>query len=254
MPIEIFEDSPMAPMNLGDLENVIVVTACDNCSDGAATLLPEAHYSQKMVTIAAPGRAIPGLADSSAITVMDGTSQATAYVAGVAAAMINCFGQAFPAHRIKKRLALTAKPAFDREDYSKLQSGIVDPGLALRDPSKHWLRRVGGTLSAVEIDGWCGRSMGLTDIFDDVAKAESFELRGVRRITRYRRSLPGTPARWVVFSEAGPGTASGVTRSGPGRADAGMKLLRLSDSTVVRLGELEELLLSKRINPVASCP
>ena len=53
MPIEIFEDSPMAPMNLGDLENVIVVTACDNCSDGAATLLPEAHYSQKMVTIAA---------------------------------------------------------------------------------------------------------------------------------------------------------------------------------------------------------
>src|SRR5262249_54454539 len=77
------------PMNLGDLANVVVVTACDDCLGPQASLYSWANYSTTgMVTVAAPGgsgsEGIPAPASQQRYARAMGTSQATAFVAGIA--------------------------------------------------------------------------------------------------------------------------------------------------------------------------
>src|SRR5262249_659933 len=53
--LEIDESLAISPVNLGDLPNVIVVTACDHCKEGDASVWKEAFFSKRFVQVAAPG-------------------------------------------------------------------------------------------------------------------------------------------------------------------------------------------------------
>jgi hypothetical protein len=246
--LELSERSALSPMNLGDLPNVVVVTACTDCSNTQAALLPEAHYSQTLVTIAAPGMDVPGWADGSSVTKMSGTSQATAFVGGVAAAMLNCGFR--PPEEVKKRLILTARPVFGKQDFQKLQSGILDADLALRSPETTWLKTFGEPLAEAQVSAWCARSGGglrLASLFDDVAEERTVRLTDILRITRYHRG----PPKWVVF-ERDLDDRDRVKRSPPGRIADG-PLLKLQNGRVVRSAEVEELLLATRVTKVEAC-
>jgi hypothetical protein len=131
-------------MNLGDLKNVIVVTACDPCDDENATIWPRSNFSHEFVHVAAPGQDMPGPAYDRAYTVAGpGTSQATAFVGSVVADMISCypdeyvsddFSKAVFAGRVKLWLQLTSRPLKADEARAKLSAGVVDPRAALNDP------------------------------------------------------------------------------------------------------------------------
>lgn len=57
-PFEVEETLAFSPVNLGDLPNVLVATACENCKEGEASLWKDAFYGQKFVQIAAPSMSI----------------------------------------------------------------------------------------------------------------------------------------------------------------------------------------------------
>lgn len=144
-------ETDISPQNLGDLENVIVVTACTSCSDRDAKLLGDANYSSFVenplaVHIAAPGGSAIGswVADGQ-FAVANGTSQAAAFVAGVAAQMIGTYKDVYKeGYAVKKRLQATSYPArWNSDDERKLSAGIVDPKVAMLDPTKHWVKQNG---------------------------------------------------------------------------------------------------------------
>ena len=240
---EISPESKFAPMNLGDQPNVVVVTACDKCTPVGATLMSQALYSGSIVSLAAPGRAILGLANETSFSFADGTSQATAFVAGIAAAMKSCYPTAYAtqtAERVKSRLMLTARPAFQQSDYEKVQSGTLDPVLALVDPTKAWLKRRGASLEKVTVAGWCSSpgAVQLGEFFGDVTtRPIKFEAASIKRITRTLD--PGDPSL-VVFTMQD----QRIARSKPGRLKtADFNVAKLSDGTLVKISELEELIL-----------
>lgn len=151
--IDLTNKSPISPMNLGDLEGVVIVTACMDCERATAQLMSDANYSSgyhKMVHIAAPGgRDIAGWINSDSIGAANGTSQAAAFAAGVAASMISAYPDTYAlAKLVKRRLQVTSwpLPAGDgtaQADANKLAAGVIDPVLALLDPNKTWLKAGG---------------------------------------------------------------------------------------------------------------
>lgn len=239
---EISPESKFAPMNLGDQSNVVVVTACDKCTPAGATLMGSALYSGSIVSLAAPGRGILGLANESSLSFADGTSQATAFVAGVAAAMKSCYPTAFAtqtAERVKSRLMLTARPSLQQSDYDKVQSGTLDPVLALVDPTKTWLKRRGAPLEKVRMAGWCRPgAVQIGEFFGDVTTHPmTFEVGNIRRITR---ALDAGDANLVVYTLQD----RKVVRSRPGRLRTpDFDLAKLADGTLVRVSDVEELIL-----------
>ncbi len=172
-PAPLSPTSPRSPQNMGDFENVVVVTACKVCSGPNPSLYDRANYSvpgYPMVHVAAPGgEPIPGWISDKHIGAAGGTSQAAALVAGVAASMIGSFpGSYTEASRVKKRLQLTSRPLPPQPDGTahpsarNLTGGIVDPVLALLDPTKHWMRE-GGVWKAVKLRRWSGVNLMLRD-------------------------------------------------------------------------------------------
>ena len=151
-PVDLTTKTPISPMNLGDLDNVVIVTACLDCGRTTARLMPNANYSSgdhKMVHIAAPGgHDIGGWVSSDSIGAANGTSQAAAFAAGVAASMISIYPNVFTQARlVKRRLQVTSWPLPPGDgaqpDPTKLAAGVIDPVLALLDPSKTWTKRGG---------------------------------------------------------------------------------------------------------------
>src|SRR5262249_14057209 len=119
-PLRLFAESPISPQNLGDLPNVIVVTACSSC-DGNPSLFAKAYYSDpsvRFVHVAAPGvDPIAGWVTDDAIGEAGGTSQAAAYVAGLAASMIGYFPNSYTSPDVVKiRLQTTSRPLPPRFD------------------------------------------------------------------------------------------------------------------------------------------
>lgn len=147
-PISLNAHVDMFPQSFGDLRNVIVVTACDPCSQVDAQLMPTANFSSSGgVHVAAPGgSSIPAWVTLEGVASAQGTSQAAAYVAGIAASMVGMYKDAYPhGEQVKRRLQVTSKPVrWSSTDNKKLTAGVVDPVVALLDPTKHWLKRNGG--------------------------------------------------------------------------------------------------------------
>lgn len=150
---DITAASLLSPQNLGDLSNVVVVSACLRCSQPSVRLMDTANYSagdHRFVHLAAPGgAALPGWFDTQYMGAGKGTSPAAAFVAGVAADMIGAYPDYYlDARRVKERLQTTSQPlprynGFNQknEDTKKIAAGVVDPHLALLDPRQHWIRQ-----------------------------------------------------------------------------------------------------------------
>lgn len=133
-----------APMNLGDLENVVVVTTCSGCESQTPQIAEWANYSSSgIVHLAAPGEEIPSTIGGGRYAEATGTSQSTAFVAGVASAMACYYPRSYTwAHKLKTRLQVTSRPLAmisSEADAAKIVSGILDAKLALLDPTRDWI-------------------------------------------------------------------------------------------------------------------
>ena len=249
---EISRRSVESPANLGDQENVVVVTACRDCYGDSAALVDTANRAaagQAMVHVAAPGIDVPSPVTPTEYGQADGTSQAAALVAGVAAAMKACYPQSYQQpHVVKTRLQTTSQPfplASDNtpRDFG-VSAGIVDIDAALLDPDRDWIRRNGGAWEAVRVRRWNGG-------FEmDPPGTLRFRTNDLHRL-----KLMGGAA-WVGFSRdpddiylehrgetvrVGPGR---LARTSPGpNADPDV-LLELCDGQTVTIAELNDLLLA----------
>jgi hypothetical protein len=153
------------PMNLGTLRNVIVVTACEDCYGDKPHIAPWANFSyNRLVSVAAPGGTdndkIISTADENSYTEGFGTSQAAAFVAGVAAAMRSCNTALLPA-QIKERLVVTANPILNGSQGNKINSGVVNArAAAYLDATHTWvtLHRDGLPRAYVNVK-WCRRDL-----------------------------------------------------------------------------------------------
>lgn len=267
-----------SPLNLGDFRNVLVVTGCTSCKSNGS-LWPRGNYSPRYVHVAAPAEPIPSTATESEFILAGGTSQAAALVAGLASALITRWPDYYvdPA-RLKQRLQFTARPALTREDDLRISGGIVDASVAMLDPGLDYAnttRDQSDRLQPVELVGWCGEAfnMGRIDgnryrLHDHYAEVMT---KDVFRILR--NPDPNVPRSWMVFkepayggAEKAPGVVIKIAPGIPKIADAspagGRPLLNVITSQpllktktgVIRIGEIEDLLVRKGELPVvASC-
>jgi subtilisin family serine protease len=187
--------------------------------------MPTANYAdpssdRKSVHVAAPGGgAIPGWVSEDSISMGAGTSQASAYVAGVAAAMLSNFSEQYQdGSEVKARLQITSRPlpltspAGPNQDDTKLNAGIVDPILALLDPSKHWLKKKGDKWAEIKL-----AAMPDKVVFKDFSDGDvDIQPASIRRI--YRMTV-GATSRWSIYTDYsignGDADANEVKRAGP---------------------------------------
>ena len=148
-----------APMNQGDQEYVVVVTGCSPCVAPGAQLLPSANHSPTFVHVAAPAKSVLSTAWGTKDAAGDGTSQATAFVAGLASAMVARYPLLYKdAWQVKQRLQVTSTPIEligpDAQQGEKLAAGIVDPALATSNPKVERLKAKGAAAQEFENLSW----------------------------------------------------------------------------------------------------
>lgn len=246
-PENISDISPMSPQNLGDLANVIVVAACSDCSDRKAAISEWSNRSSSgFVHVAAPGLDLPGLVDNDEVAIASGTSQAAAFVAGVAAQMASCSSKRLGAGQLKVRIQLTSRPVLDASSRKFVVAGVVDPELAVMDQTKAWLKRFGQAFQEIKDVQWCVDAIQLSDPLAGMAQYSVeqgyFNAAEILRIARNRRIASGEPASWIVMSK--PRHRSAIRVSPPGVWARDRRLLQFAGGTV-SLGDIEELLLPK---------
>jgi predicted Zn-dependent protease len=227
-----------APMNQGDQEHVVVVTGCDPCVAPGAQLLASANYSPKFVHLAAPADDVMSTVWGTKYATGDGTSQATAFVAGLASAMVARYPLTYKlASQVKDRLQVTATPieliSLDVKQGTKLAAGIIDPALATRDPRKEWLKVTGADPQAFDRLAWKVETIIMA--FPGGAQKRIATDEIWRIVTVNGKSM--------VYV-AGP-TPGSLQKMGPGvlsTTDPTKPIVTL-DSTDVRLSAIEDLLL-----------
>ncbi len=255
------------PMSLGRAPHVLVVTACDSCTTGDATLLANANRSATLVHVAAPGRDVPTTYLNSGYTLMSGTSPAAAFVGGLAAAIWSndTHGALSSPDAVKARLQLTSRPVVFEGQSGRLATGIVDPAVALLDASRIWLRRRGEEgYQPVEIVGWCDDSLavGRTDTGNLVSTDAILPAQFVRRIVRANEGSAAAgwfffraeqridgepdPAEWRL-KLFGPGALTPV-RGPDDEKGVNQPLLQLKDGVILSLAEIVDVI----GNPVIS--
>jgi subtilisin family serine protease len=204
--------SPLLPQDLGDLENVIIVTACEICTRATPRLLSDANFSQgdrPYIHVAAPGgKPVPGWITDHSIGAQNGTSQAAAYVAGEAAAMISYYPRFYPnARTLKRRIQVTSWPLPQDDDSAQqLAAGLVDPVLALYDPTKHW-SKTGGRWEVLPVKSANSASFQ----YDTGALAGNFVNSAIMRILKI------SDRNWILYVD------SARYQSGRGNRPIGIK-------------------------------
>lgn len=249
-PIQLSPNSPMSPQNLGDLRNVVVVTACESCTRNNPRLWAQANYSDPdghYVHVAAPGGSpMLGWVNSSGVGALNGTSQAAAFAAGVLAEMIGRWPENYGSVKFaKKRIQVTSWPFYPglgNNDYKRVATGMIDPNLALLDPAQHWIKESGG---------W--RSVRLKGFSADVASFKRLTgatvpvpVEAIARIVRI--SPPSQPAQYVVYSDVrvlsdDPARFGEVQRDGPLSMNQPFSL-KLCDDSTVALADLADVLIA----------
>jgi hypothetical protein len=249
--VELTSKLNAAPANLGYRHNVVVVTACTDCSDEGAKLLDTAFWSKSgMIHLAAPGRNVPALGDDQRlIPDSGGTSTATAFVAGIAASMKNCYSEAYDQpSKIKSRLQLTARPVLTGEDNKRVTGGIVDAGLALKDPSQSYYKKTTSkSHTPVSSFAWCAKTLDISDN-DGVQRT--------KEILRLRRQKSG---QFVAFRRPLPAAGEDpehqkgkIVHSEPGFIDAGLNLAKI-DGETVSIDDIDDLILADATSKEVSC-
>ena len=246
------------PRNLGDLENVIVVTAvAEDPATGRPTLWSNANFiaeddQPKLIHVAAPGlqilSTVPGTGPDQAAfyAVASGTSQATAFVAGVVARMIAAYpDQYHDPHVVKTRLQVTSNPFLKRPDAGKIAAGIIDFSLAMHDPRKDWLKKKGES-GFVEVSNlkWLVENLNI-EVVDRNNQPQMVQI-PTKKIYRimFRDDIC-----YVYTADRKNGQ---IKKYGPGKLKANvvnnLKLFDLKGPNTARIdytwGEIEDLILS----------
>jgi hypothetical protein len=243
-----------SPQNLGNLENVIVVTSCGDCGRASVRLYNRAYYSsagQRMVHVAAPGvEPVAGWIDDDSVGAAGGTSQAAALVAGVASSMIGHFPTIYTEPRsVKIRLQITSRPlpplsdGTPNPDAQKLSAGIVDPILALMDPSKHWIKQ-NGEWKAIKIAKWSSVNVNIVNTLGSVV---AFKPNAFLRMVKTRELSDQASALWTVYLDAFKFESStpGEVRREDFIRRFGNTSIILCDNTAIKLDKIDDLILSK---------
>src|SRR6185295_15563589 len=101
---------------------------------------PVGNYSPAFVHLAAPAEPIVSTANATSFTWAHGTSQAAAFVAGVASALVSAWPDHYKtAESVKERLQYTATPFPRLDDGKRIAAGVVNPKIAMLDPDKDYL-------------------------------------------------------------------------------------------------------------------
>jgi subtilisin family serine protease len=262
---EITDLWPRGPMNLGDLPNVVVVGACEKCGS-RPTVLPQSNRSARKVHLLAPGKGVPSTVGSGDYVVADGTSPATAFVAGVTSAMLSCYPQSYARlGRLKTRLQATAlpfaaeAPGQPRSDRG-LAAGILDPDLALRDPERNWVKESGGDHQALAVRRWLTDEIVIADpVTPDPVPNSPVRAGDILRLVQVPGPSDEAPKQWVIYKrvpfDANTEHLGEVIRVGPGRIrDASKPILEVCGGRQLRLADLEDVLLSHPIRQPQACP
>lgn len=265
-PHRLHERSPFAPMNLGDNEHVVVVTACEKCGWPEANIYRGANFAdlddKQFVTIAAPGFGYltPRESDDSYAKEHGGTSQAAAFVAGLAAAMVNCAPDSYTqrsfngieAAALKKRLVVTSRPMLQKDGSGHFTPGIVDPQVALLDPRKDWyleLPQLGGAdYSNASVDHWCKERIEYS--YEDGQRGSKSTKNTLRVRSIPDKFWPDGNRRWYIYGSLADPTSNRATVDivGPVLLDPAFEeqaLVKLSEGSTLKLGELDDLILSR---------
>ncbi len=272
--VHIGVESPMAPQNLGDLRNVLVVTGCSpNCKRSKAKLDPQTHYSLAdresllhLVHVAAPSMRIPSAIESGRYIARGGSSQAAAFAAGVASSMVGCFPKYYNrANRVKQRLQLTSHPSLSIEHSKMIAAGVVDPFVATLHPKKDWVQISdeeekwdGSKFKAAKFNSWCVDEIQFVDPTDATIEPTDFDLRtkDILRIVRYRVENKDSPDQWMVYlKNSDRRTQNGrkplnrtgdILRVGPVGIGAGDASVIVAGSRL-SLNDVEDLILAETV-------
>ena len=191
--IDINENTPLSPMVFGrDSKNVVVVTSCGEEHCQPATIAPWANYSTSgFVHLIAPGVNIMSTTDVNSHGVMSGTSQAAAFVGGLASLMVSYYGYIYDRpSKVKYMLQILSRPAHIEEQLGWITAGVVDPNALMRDPSLDWVN-LNSELDYQQetITGICADSVQLS--------GQEIPIGDVRRIYSVGE---GNSKRWYVFT------------------------------------------------------
>jgi hypothetical protein len=236
----------LAPQNLGDLKNVVSVAACVDCSKPSASIDERSNYSAEgLVHVAAPGgEKIPGWVNSDGIGASSGTSQSSAFAAGVAARMVARYPRKYKvSERVKLRLQTTSRPMVDENgdlvaSAAKIATGIVDPRLAILDPDKDWLK-TGSGWKPVQARYWSKKSVAFVDA---AGNPDFISLERVRRVVQHEGG------RFTIYQTARTSSAAPV--KGAIERKHFFKIdeeeqpveLKLCDGTAILLGDVRDFL------------
>jgi hypothetical protein len=208
--IHLTASTNLFPMNLGDFDNVVVVTACEDCLKSSRRIWEQAYTGDPgMIHVAAPGgNPVASMATRRRYAALQGTSPAAAFVAGVAARMRSCYPR-LRAWMVKRWLQVTARPVFD----PSVTTGVVDPVKALCDPTVSWLRTsedVAGGECGESVDRveWCHGSLEIVTVNDEPLKIDSSS------ILRLGRSSIGVDgSQWFAYVKGEPAAHGDWRRS-----------------------------------------
>lgn len=195
-PLKIQAETPMSPQNLGDLDNVLVVAACVDCAGNSAKLWANSNRSVKdadrrFVGVMAPGgNSIPTYVSGEGVTkVTGGTSAASAFAAGLAAKMTQCYPSAYKVRpeKLKERIILASRPVRDSVSTDHVAGGVIDPSVSMLDPTKTWLKLRGNKPARpVKFGKWCKSHLELQPT--EAGQRDPLYLKEARRLT----NLEGT--------------------------------------------------------------
>lgn len=256
-------DSIASPMVLAESPNVILVSACEKCSLDRTALSERRLWSRAHRGIGnfrshvmAPGGVdhleaksgeliggIPGFGVGNEPMRTYGTSQAAAYVAGLAAKMLSCYPRHYKSTgQLKEALQFTSMPAAPDTDGQYIATGLVDVKAALRHPHYIYLQVAAegegqhDRISPTDF-GWCSKTVQFEKSDGSLAL---FDVEKIRRIVK----IADAPGRWIVY-ERRPASFGIVISSGPfvgthAPADVEHPLL-LARSQKIKLSDIADL-------------
>ena len=267
-PTTFTEKSIALPQVLAPESNVLVVTACEKCSldpIGERSVWPKAHRGKGKYRphIAAPGGiqylrkdvdrkvwvgGIPGVGVDGRLTRAFGTSQAAAFVGGVAAKMQACYPNHYTlSYQLKSALQFTSLPIVPLNGEEDLvATGLLDITSALRHPAFHHLKIKNSGWESVHIQEnkkskrlkWCKKELE----FNADDGIERVKTEHIRRIVH----VQNTPYdRWIIYSYPKKNnTFGGILRSSRIASVKGPnKKLFSFDGQGYELGDVDDILI-----------
>jgi hypothetical protein len=223
------KESIATPIVFAEEGNVLVVSACETCKLSRDAKSADRRVWQRANQgidryrphVIAPGGidktieldgqftgGIPGYGRSGEPVKAFGTSQSAAFVGGLASKMVACYPRSYSNFKVKLKEALqfTSMPVPPSQSFGdQVQTGLVDVGMALRNPGYAYIMKAGATtdkdIKRVEPStlGWC-----TSELKFKTEKEKVFDIptESIRRIVKLRS---GAAARWIVYQRQSVG-------------------------------------------------